>query len=161
MALAPQFAGHRLGSAVAPHTPEIYLGYAQVWPFVEQAYPNKVQLNFRQQVQPWHASSTLVHEAALVVEKIDAYGYLVCTSIRPWEYPGEKLTCLLTNEQGESKNASNADVSADFNEKYVKHHASATTMTSQHPPRLPTRQSIAFTLTLEKPMTPLPKKSST
>ncbi|KAI9495397.1 hypothetical protein BDB00DRAFT_870548 [Zychaea mexicana] len=74
MALAPQFAGHRLGSAVAPHTPEIYLGYAQVWPFVEQAYPNKVQLNFRQQVQPWHASSTLVHEAALVVEKIDAYG---------------------------------------------------------------------------------------
>lgn len=27
MALAPQFIGHRLGSALAPHTLEIYLDY--------------------------------------------------------------------------------------------------------------------------------------
>lgn len=27
MALAPQFAGHRLGSALAPHTIELYLDY--------------------------------------------------------------------------------------------------------------------------------------
>jgi hypothetical protein len=28
-------------------------------------------LIFRQQVQPWHASSTIVHEAAIAVEKVD------------------------------------------------------------------------------------------
>ncbi|KAI8144489.1 thioredoxin-like protein [Fennellomyces sp. T-0311] len=84
MALAPQFAGHRLGSISAPHTLEVYLDYVcpfsakiykrireQVWPFVEQTYPNKVQFIFRQQIQPWHATSTLVHEAALAVEKLD------------------------------------------------------------------------------------------
>ncbi|CDS13661.1 hypothetical protein LRAMOSA05835 [Lichtheimia ramosa] len=85
MALAPQFAGHRLGAVTAPHTLEIYLDYVcpfsakiykrireQVWPYVEQNYSGKLQLIFRQQVQPWHATSTLVHEAALAVEKIDA-----------------------------------------------------------------------------------------
>ncbi|KAI8377484.1 thioredoxin-like protein [Radiomyces spectabilis] len=84
MALAPQFAGHRLGSIAAPHTFEIYLDYVcpfsakiykkireQVWPYVDKTYPAKLQLIFRQQVQPWHASSTVVHEAALAVEKID------------------------------------------------------------------------------------------
>lgn len=33
---------------------------------------NKVQVLFRQQIQPWHPSSTLVHEAALAVLKIDS-----------------------------------------------------------------------------------------
>ncbi|KAI9495390.1 thioredoxin-like protein [Zychaea mexicana] len=155
MALAPQFAGHRLGSAAAPHTLEIYLDYVcpfsakiykrireQVWPFVEQTYPNKVQLIFRQQVQPWHASSTLVHEAALAVEKIDASKFYPFSDAlfahqeeffdKPVEnksrrelladlakiaesvdVSGEKFTGLLTNEQGESKNAGNA-VSADL-----------------------------------------------
>lgn len=32
---------------------------------------NKLQVIFRQQVQPWHPSSTLVHEAALAVMKLD------------------------------------------------------------------------------------------
>ncbi|KAI8878638.1 hypothetical protein K501DRAFT_258245 [Backusella circina FSU 941] len=84
MALAPQFGGHRLGSAFAPHTLEVYLDYVcpfsakiykkireQVWPHIEQQHPEKFQFIFRQQVQPWHASSTIVHEAALAVEKID------------------------------------------------------------------------------------------
>ncbi|KAI8372677.1 thioredoxin-like protein [Choanephora cucurbitarum] len=84
MALAPQFSGHRLGSIAAAHTIELYLDYVcpfsakmykkirqEVWPYIEQAYPNKVQLIFRQQVQPWHASSTIVHEAAIAVEKVD------------------------------------------------------------------------------------------
>lgn len=31
---------------------------------------NKVQVMFRQQVQPWHPSSTLVHEAALGVNRL-------------------------------------------------------------------------------------------
>ncbi|KAI9270401.1 thioredoxin-like protein, partial [Phascolomyces articulosus] len=84
MALAPQFAGHRLGAAAAPHTFEFYLDYLcpfsakiykkfrqEIWPYIEETYPNKVQVIFRQQVQAWHAFSTLAHEAALAVEKID------------------------------------------------------------------------------------------
>jgi protein-disulfide isomerase len=43
----------------------------EVWPYIENTYPGKVQLIFRQQVQPWHASSTIVHEAAIAVEKLD------------------------------------------------------------------------------------------
>ncbi|KAF7726953.1 hypothetical protein EC973_008148 [Apophysomyces ossiformis] len=85
MALAPQFAGHRLGSGLAPHTLEVYLDYVcpfsakiykkireEVWPYVEQHHANQLQFIFRQQVQPWHATSTLVHEAALAVEKVDS-----------------------------------------------------------------------------------------
>ncbi|KAI8982390.1 thioredoxin-like protein [Mycotypha africana] len=85
MALAPQFIGHRMGSALAPHTIEVYLDYVcpfsakmykkireDVWPYIEQNHSDKFQLIFRQQVQPWHASSTTVHEAALAVEKIDS-----------------------------------------------------------------------------------------
>jgi protein-disulfide isomerase len=30
-----------------------------------------VQVIFRQQVQPWHPTSTLLHEAALAVERVD------------------------------------------------------------------------------------------
>ncbi|KAG2202987.1 hypothetical protein INT47_013203 [Mucor saturninus] len=84
MALAPQFVGHRMGSVFAPHTLEVYLDYVcpfsakiykkirqEVWPYIQDTYPDKFQLIFRQQVQPWHASSTVVHEAAIAVEKID------------------------------------------------------------------------------------------
>ncbi|KAI8332573.1 thioredoxin-like protein [Chlamydoabsidia padenii] len=82
MALSPQFIGHRLGASTAPHTLEVYLDYVcpfsakmykalrtQVLPWLEKNHPNQVQFIFRHQVQPWHASSTLVHEASLVVEK--------------------------------------------------------------------------------------------
>lgn len=41
--------------------------YDKVFPVVKQKYPNKVQFLFRQQIQPWHPSSTLVHEAGLAV----------------------------------------------------------------------------------------------
>jgi len=34
------------------------------------AYEGKVKVIFRPQVQPWHSSSTLVHEAALAVGAI-------------------------------------------------------------------------------------------
>lgn len=33
-------------------------------------YENKVQFVFRQQIQPWHPSSTLVHEAGVAVLRI-------------------------------------------------------------------------------------------
>lgn len=100
MALPPKFKGHRLlflgdgSSAPAPidtlaaeplHTIEVYLDY--VCPFsakifktilsslapkirADQNLASKVQFIFRQQVQPWHPSSTLVHEAALGVLKL-------------------------------------------------------------------------------------------
>jgi hypothetical protein len=35
------------------------------------AYAGKVKLVFRNQVQPWHASSTFVHEAGLAVRTSD------------------------------------------------------------------------------------------
>ncbi|RHZ50565.1 hypothetical protein Glove_495g33 [Diversispora epigaea] len=84
MALAPQFAGHRWGSITAPHVLEAYLDYVcpfscrmfktlrkEVLPYIEQKYSGKIQFIFRHQIQPWHPSSTLVHEAGLAVEKID------------------------------------------------------------------------------------------
>lgn len=43
MALAPQFSGHRLGSALAPHTLEFYLDYV-VSPSVD-AYHAKMMSN--------------------------------------------------------------------------------------------------------------------
>lgn len=84
MALAPKFAAQRLGSAGSgTHTIELYLDYVcpfsmkmfhtvatQVIPEVNQTHPNKVQFVFVHQVQPWHPSSTLVHEAAIAVSQL-------------------------------------------------------------------------------------------
>ncbi|KAK5725080.1 hypothetical protein LTR17_013279 [Elasticomyces elasticus] len=41
--------------------------YDSVFPIVKQKYADKVQFIFRQQIQPWHPSSTLVHEAGAAV----------------------------------------------------------------------------------------------
>ncbi|KAH0608920.1 uncharacterized protein H6S33_001148 [Morchella sextelata] len=85
MAVAPKFAAHVLNAPAGPvHTLELYLDYVcpfsaklfnriynDVKPHVEQKYPGKVQFIFRHQLQPWHPSSTLVHEAALAVERAD------------------------------------------------------------------------------------------
>ena len=43
--------------------------YTSVAPLVEKKYKAKVQIIFRQIVQPWHPSSTLVHEAGVAVLK--------------------------------------------------------------------------------------------
>ncbi|KAF9911800.1 hypothetical protein EC991_002102 [Linnemannia zychae] len=85
MSLPPQFSGHRIsGKADAQHTLELYLDYvcpfsAKIWkqvydnvlPWLEKSHPGKVQVIFRNQIQPWHPSSTLVAEAALAVEQIE------------------------------------------------------------------------------------------
>ena len=42
---------------------------SSVLPHLTQRHP-KVKIIFRQQIQPWHPSSTLVHEAALAVLRI-------------------------------------------------------------------------------------------
>ncbi|KAK4648028.1 uncharacterized protein QC761_106500 [Podospora bellae-mahoneyi] len=90
MALPPKFNAHRLTfsssltSAPEPkHTIELFLDY--VCPFSAKLFNNlynniipklispnpslssKVDFIIRQQIQPWHPSSTLVHEAALAV----------------------------------------------------------------------------------------------
>lgn len=44
--------------------------YHDVYPIVREKYADRVQFIFRQQIQPWHPSSTLVHEAALAVAKL-------------------------------------------------------------------------------------------
>lgn len=41
--------------------------YAEVFPILKSQYPDKLQVIFRQQIQPWHPSSTLVHEAGVAV----------------------------------------------------------------------------------------------
>ncbi|KAI9023710.1 thioredoxin-like protein [Phycomyces nitens] len=149
MALSPQFAGHRLGSALAPNTIEIYLDYVcpfsakiykklreQFWPLTEQKYPEKFQVIFRQQVQPWHASSTLVHEAALAVERLNSQKFFTFSDVlfaHQAEYfdeaveektrrqlidqlsilassvgvSGDEVKGLLSNGTGEPKNAGN------------------------------------------------------
>lgn len=98
MALPPQFKAHRLvltelNKAVANpaeplHTLEVFLDY--VCPFSAKLYntlvgtvvpqlakdpsgpASRLQILFRHQVQPWHPSSTLVHEAGLAVQRAAA-----------------------------------------------------------------------------------------
>lgn len=43
-----------------------------MFPVVRQKYADKLQIIFRQQIQPWHPSSTLVHEAGVAVLQSDA-----------------------------------------------------------------------------------------
>ena len=44
--------------------------YHDVFPIVMERYAEKVHFIFRQQIQPWHPSSTLVHEAGLAVARL-------------------------------------------------------------------------------------------
>jgi protein-disulfide isomerase len=45
--------------------------YTNVLPTVESKYAGRLQLIFRQQIQPWHPSSTLVHESGAAVLKVN------------------------------------------------------------------------------------------
>jgi len=44
--------------------------YNSVYPVIEKKYASKVQVIFRQQIQPWHPSSTLTHEAGAAVLRL-------------------------------------------------------------------------------------------
>ncbi|KAK9463519.1 thioredoxin-like protein [Lipomyces oligophaga] len=93
MSIAPRFLGHKYVVGVsevtaatsrAPHTIDVYLDYvcpfskkmfntvySSVIPAAETKYaPGTFTFVFRNQIQPWHPSSTLVHEASLAVEKL-------------------------------------------------------------------------------------------
>ena len=41
-----------------------------IFPQLAQKYPSKVRFIFRQQIQPWHPSSTLCHEAGAAVLRL-------------------------------------------------------------------------------------------
>lgn len=67
-----QRTGHLIFSAdldyVCPFSAKMFKTlYTSVLPSLAQKYPSKVQFIFRQQIQPWHPSSTLVHEAGAAV----------------------------------------------------------------------------------------------
>ncbi|KAI4225740.1 MAG: hypothetical protein L6R36_003703 [Xanthoria steineri] len=86
MALDPKFAGQVYSAEVSPkaiHTLELFLDYvcpysakmfltlaSSVLPLLPEKYPGKLQLIFRQQIQPWHPSSTLTHEAGVAVLRL-------------------------------------------------------------------------------------------
>jgi len=44
--------------------------YTYILPSIESKYDGKLQVVFRQQIQPWHPSSTLTHEAGVAVLKL-------------------------------------------------------------------------------------------
>ena len=44
--------------------------HGSIFPTLEQRYPSKVRFILRQQIQPWHPSSTLVHEAGAAVLQV-------------------------------------------------------------------------------------------
>ena len=44
--------------------------YASVAPTIEKKYASQLQIILRNQIQPWHPSSTLVHEAGAAVLKV-------------------------------------------------------------------------------------------
>lgn len=92
MALPPKFSGQLLASGStteAKHTIELYLDYVcpfsaklfktfytKVVPLIEQKYTSPgVRVIFRQQIQPWHPSSTLTHEAGAAVLKTAAKSF--------------------------------------------------------------------------------------
>ncbi|MCJ1249054.1 hypothetical protein MMC30_006276 [Trapelia coarctata] len=63
--------------------------YSSVFPLVKEKYPSKVQFILRQQIQPWHPSSTLVHEAAAAVLRLSPskfYDYSAALFERQKEY---------------------------------------------------------------------------
>ncbi|KAG5915121.1 hypothetical protein E4U42_000149 [Claviceps africana] len=96
MAVPPKFAGHKLTLGPSPspsssslphstHTFELYADYCcpfsaklfrtlttEVIPAIRQheSWATNLTLIFRQSVQPWHPSSTLMHEAGLAVLRL-------------------------------------------------------------------------------------------
>ena len=54
--------------------------YTSVLPTIESKYAGRVQLIFRQQIQPWHPSSTLTHEAGAAVLQLNPDKFWVFSS---------------------------------------------------------------------------------
>ncbi|CDR45025.1 CYFA0S16e01266g1_1 [Cyberlindnera fabianii] len=76
-------------STPAVNTVDIYVDYAcrfscilftnwyeNIYPKLSEAYGNKIQFIFRHQVQVWHPTSTMMHEASLAVAQIKPEAFL-------------------------------------------------------------------------------------
>jgi len=99
MALAPKFSGARFTTTsihTAVHTLEIYLDYVcpystkmfnmvynSVLPLLREKYAGKIDVVFRQQIQPWHPSSTLVHEAGIAVLQLKPEAFWDFSKVLP------------------------------------------------------------------------------
>ncbi|GLI80527.1 hypothetical protein PoHVEF18_008882 [Penicillium ochrochloron] len=85
MSVPPKYAGLKLLRGTpqeTQHTLELFLDYvcpfsAKMFktfyaegPTVAQQYSSRLQVIFRQQIQPWHPSSTLTHEAGAAVLRL-------------------------------------------------------------------------------------------
>ncbi|KAF3482045.1 uncharacterized protein GIQ15_04804 [Arthroderma uncinatum] len=110
MALQPRFAGLKLSATETRHTLEIYLDYvcpfsakifktlyADVLPSLPSTASSRLTVLFRPQIQPWHPSSTLVHEAALAVLKL-APGKFWQFSAALFEHQTEYFDVNVVNE---------------------------------------------------------------
>ncbi|KJE94746.1 hypothetical protein CAOG_05335 [Capsaspora owczarzaki ATCC 30864] len=82
--LPARFTGHRLGDAAAPVVVQLYMDYNcpfckksflkfvdEVIPHYDKNLPGKVQFWLMHQIQPWHAQSLHLAEAALAVERLN------------------------------------------------------------------------------------------
>lgn len=101
MSLTPKFAAQAVQATNVkgfrmPNTVELYLDYvcpfsAKMWSALtagvlskveqEQRYAGKVRFVLRQQIQPWHPSSTLVHEAAAAVMQVQPSKYIAFSTL--------------------------------------------------------------------------------
>ncbi|KAJ2893809.1 hypothetical protein MKZ38_008218 [Zalerion maritima] len=107
MAVPPNFAGHKMcfsapgqpspaGVPTTKHTLELFLDYCcpfsgkmyttlfnTIIPMIRSkpSYSAGIELVFRQQIQPWHPQSALMHEAALAVLQINPEKF--------WNYSAE------------------------------------------------------------------------
>ncbi|KAJ6013257.1 hypothetical protein N7540_007848 [Penicillium herquei] len=85
MSVPPKFAGLKLTAATfqeSQHTLELYLDYVcpfsakmfntfyELSPKIAAQYGPRLQVIFRQHIQPWHPSSTITHEAAVAVLRL-------------------------------------------------------------------------------------------
>jgi hypothetical protein len=70
---------------------------SSVFPTLSQKYNGKVRFLFRQQIQPWHPSSTLVHEAGAAVLRV-APEKFVEFSTALFEYQKEYFDVNVVNE---------------------------------------------------------------
>jgi len=110
MSLPPKFKGLKLATtniSTTPHTLELFLDYVcpfsaklfntfytSVRPIVTEQYASKLQVIFKQQIQPWHPSSTLVHEAGAAVLKVAPEKFWEFSAVlfkRQAEYFDEKV----------------------------------------------------------------------
>ncbi|KAI0322509.1 thioredoxin-like protein [Amylostereum chailletii] len=108
------------GRSDAPHTLEVFLDYvcpfsakltraldSVVKPLVDAGgqYDGKVKVIFRNQVQPWHATSTFVHEASLAASRAAPekfWSFTVTLMNRQEEFydgPTSTLTALQIREK--------------------------------------------------------------